>query len=294
VDILEIVAVRNEALQAVFAAQRPHLEVNGNRLVVMEMSQLGTKGREKCFQTLEKSSHTPDAILLRGIEDAHLVHLYLPKVPLFIDHCTPFELGSTSPLKTAVMLARRVYCYSQKVDDELRRTGTGKITAISGPTATFDTEHPKNEVPIIAVLDTSSNALSILSRVVKVRKLQPWKFKIASPLRHRQVDLPVEMNLEAVEMADFVIAPSEDKDFGQPHEGAIMAMAFCRPLTTSRTEAFNIMSFPAKNYISARKYEHGTYAAAVGQYLLHREKYDEWTAREKNGSELPDDLLSRM
>jgi hypothetical protein len=292
VSLLEIVATKSEALQAAFAAQRKEIEKHVE-VKTLDISALPGKDKARVFETLLAAPRKPDAILMRGLDDANLPYDFLPMVPLFLDHCTPLELGRTSPLRDAVRSAKRIYCYSQEVDTELRGTGVGRITIVSGPMFHGDTELPKNERPVVAVLNTSAESLPTLAKVLKMRKDQKWEFDIVSTVPHKDV-IQVDMDLEATELADFVIAPYEDKDFGQPHEGAIMALAFRRPLTTVRTHAFNLMGFPAKNFIPATKYTLGSYGAAVGLYLRARPHYDEWGGKEIDSTELPRDLCGRL
>jgi hypothetical protein len=291
--ILEIIVDASYILQTVFAVQRvelkKHQDVLTLNLIKMSMSE-----REKIYRTLEEADDAPDAVLLRGMSQVDKVNAYLPKVPLFVDHCSALELGPMSPLSRAIKKCQRIYCYSQSADTELRRTGTGKITAISGPVIPTDHISTSNGRIVVAVLDTCSSARQVLSRILKVSEAQGWKIEIVSSLKHPKVTA-VDNDFEAAELADLVVAPNEDKDFGQPHEGAIIAFAVGKPLVSTRSDAFNVMSFPSNNFIAATKYQIGTYAAAIGNYVRSRERYDEWV--EGIGPDpyaLPRDFLSRI
>lgn len=292
--ILEIVAGGSPILQTAFSIQRAYLEQHAEVMSV-DLVSLGRHGKKKVLTALSDITKHPDAILIRGVSSLGEILSALPKkAPVFVDHCTPVELGRTSPIKDALRGCRRVYCYSQRSDTEVRRAGTGKITIVSGPALLNDHTSTPNDEPIIAVLDLCQEALNVLARLLKIQRQQGWKFQVVTPLPHSKV-IQVEDNFEAAELADFIIAPFEDKDFGQPHEGALLALALGKPLSTARTEAFNILGFPLRNFIPAKKHNIGTYAVSTGVYLRNRDKYDDWV--EGAGPDpyaLPRDLLSRI
>jgi hypothetical protein len=293
VAILEIVCGGSDILKTAFAVQRAELEKH-MPVVSIDLTRVHYKERKKVLASIDMVEIKPKAVLLRGIDQVDRIIPSIGKIPFFIDHCTPCELGKTSPLRASVVKARRIYCYSLRQDVDVRRTGSGAITVIPGPFLPSDTAKTPSARPVIAVLELCSKAPQVLARLSKIREQQNWEFDIVSPLRSTKA-LQVANNFEAVEAADFVVAPYEDKDFGQPHEGALLALALGRPMTTSRTEAFNVMGFPSDRLIPAKKHQIGTYAAAVGNYLHDRNKYDagEWP----EGADpyaLPTDLLTRF
>jgi hypothetical protein len=295
VQILEIVAGGGDALKMAFAVQREHLKEKAD-IVSIDITTMGIPERKKVLSSIKSVMQPPDAILLRGIEFLPLLSSTMVKCPIFIDHCTPVELGKTSPLSRYLdQQVKRVYCYSERAESELRQAGIGRVKVIAGPS--IPTEHlpsSSNGTPRIAFLKTCSRSQQVMAYALGVARKQEWKMEAISPLKGALVT-QVDSNLEAVEAADFVVAPYEDRDFGQPHEGAILAHSVGRPMTTARTLAFSIMGFPVKNFIAAEKHLFGTYAAAVGMYLRNRDRYDDWVdGAGPRPYDLPQDLLSRM
>lgn len=292
--LLEIVAGGSETLQVAFAVQRARLREE-MEVVTADFIGVPMMQRMTVLKALDNTRDPPDAVLLRGIEMLPEVLAYVPKkVPIFVDHCTPTELGTTSPLRQSLDRVRRVYCYSEHSDTALRRAGFGRVTVVPGPTIPTDGDGTSNGKVTVALLNTSSMSGAVLVRLMKIKKQQEWDFDVVTSLKHSKAK-QVANDFEAAEQADLIIAPYEDMDFGQPHDGAIMALAVGRPLVTTRTGAFNVMSFPDKNLLAAKKYQIGSYAAAVGTYLRDRRAYDEWT--KDAGPDpclLPDDLLSRI
>lgn len=295
-NLLEIVAAKSDVLTTAFAIQREELDANSD-LVTVDLSGVSSsKARKPVFEAISDARSMPDAVLLRGIGLLAELHPYLPKkVPLFVDHCTPAELGKTSPLGWPLRRATRVYCYSQDVDASIRQLGTGKITVIAGPFLPTLMDPTPNKKPVIGVLNSCSGAIHVLGRVLKIAKAQGWEFDLVTTLRHSKATI-VDNDFEVVEAADLVLAPGEDMDFGAPHEPAILALAMRKTLIGTRSEAFNVMGFPKANFISAQKYNLGSYAAAVGTYLRKRDTYSQWGEGESTPDPLalPRDLLSRI
>jgi hypothetical protein len=281
-------------LQAAFAVQRARLEEEMD-VVTVDFLGVPMKERTRLLKKVDEAKESPSAVLLRGIDMLPEVVAYVPKdVPIFVDHCTPTEIGKTSPLRRYLRRARRIYCYSEQSDSGLRQAGFGRITVVPGPSIPTDAAREVNGTVRVAVLNTSTQSGRVLARIMDIKERQGWDFEVITTLKHSRVSR-ADSDFEAAEAADLIVAPYEDMDFGQPHDGAILAAALGKPLATVRTGAFNVMSFPDQNFLAVKKHQIGTYAAAVGIYLRNRQKYDEW----QEGSApdpciLPNDLLSRI
>lgn len=294
--VLELIAGGGETLKIAFATQREFLKEQGVDVLSIDVTTLRGPDRQKFAKSLRDAEVEPRAVLLRGIEYLPTVTKAFYKAPIFIDHCTPCEIGKTSPLAPYLdKQVNRVYCYSERSESELRQAGIGRVKTVSGPAIpTERLPSSANGCPRVAFLDTCSKSRMVLARVLKVRKAQGWEFEAVSPIKNSG-SLQVDSNLEAAEAADFIVASYEDRDFGQPHEGGILALSVGKPMTTARTLAFSIMGFPAKNFIASEKHLLGTYSAAVGTYLRNPDRYDEWVKGSgPNPYDLPNDLLSRM
>lgn len=292
--LLEIVAAGSDVLQAAYAVQRARLEQT-TPVVTVSFLGMPSKDRAEVLKKLGHLKEPAEGILLRGAALLHEVVEHKPKdVPLFLDHISPVEFGATSPLRRALAKVTRAYCYSALADEGLRQAGLGRLTVVQGPVLPPDYAKDASDKVRVAVLATSSQSSDVLIRLWKMRETQGWPIEIVSPLRNSNATR-VANNFEAAEAAEVIIAPYEDKDFGEPHEGAILALALGRPLITVRTSASLVTGFPERNVIWAKKYVPGSYAVAVGVYLKSRKQYDEWDRDTvPNPYTLPDDLLSRL
>lgn len=289
--LLEIVSEGDPIVQAALAVQRRFLEEHVEGFRSLDLLGKSLKEREA---TLQEDFGQVDAVLLRGVGIVDLVVHYFPKAAVFVDCCAPIELGKTSPLTKAIRKVRRAYCYSESLDSTLRKMGLGRVTTIPGPAIPTEVLEHSPEL-VVGVLRSCTTAKSVLIRLLKIREKQGWPFKVASAMALPKVDIVCEDDFEVAELSRLIVAPSEDKDYGEPHSGALLALAVGRPLVTTRSGAFNLMGFPGDNFLPAQQYQIGTYAAAVGNYLQNPAKYDAWT--EGSGPDplaLPKDLVSRI
>jgi len=135
------------------------------------------------------------------------------------------------------------------------------------------TEPPEGKLRI-AVLNSSPGAQDVLFRILKVRREQGWDFEIVTPLKGPKV-LQVSGDYEAAEMSNAVVAPYEDKDYGQPHDGAILALGLGRALITCRTRSFELLPYTNKTFLSCQRYTPGTYVAGVSNYMRDPQRWNE-------------------
>jgi hypothetical protein len=291
VAILEVVCGGNDVLRAVFAAQRTTLEKT-TEVVSVDLTGVGSAQRKKVLKSIKMAEVEPSSVVIRGVDFVDEVVPAIGQIPFFIDHCTPLELGPNSPLKPYIQKARRVFCYSEKASEDVRKTGTGKITVACGPALPRDRIKSGNPVPCIGVLDHCSKSRQVLMKILNLREQRKNSFDVVSSLGGSKV-LPSANNFETVEMADFVVASYEDMDFGQPHDGAILCLSLGKPLCTAKTSAMYCVGFPEGALITANKHQLHTYPAAVSAYLYQRSKYDSFTwPAGPNPDEVPNDILS--
>lgn len=288
--LLEIVHGGNEVLRLVFDAQREHLKKHfGLRTISIE----GMK-KETATQLVKKNiiDFQPVGLLLRGIYGLPAVALTGTKIPLVVDHCTPAELGKTSPLREHLHTVRRVICYSSKAENDVREAGLGKVTVLSGPfLPVVDCPLPENLG--VAILDTCPGARAVLDHVRNMRASKGWKFDIVSTMVASGV-IHVDSAPEAVERAHLVVGVYDEMDYGQPHDAAILALSFGRALAASRTSAFGVLPYPVGSYITTPTYATGAASAAVDIFMRSPGPFLSWPAKVKSDPAEVPNLVKKL
>jgi hypothetical protein len=293
VNILELVPATSDVLQIAWMGQRTYWEEEG-----AEVRQIHT-ARKKMGEVADAliaacAVKKPDLILVRGFEllqgvfrtDIHKA------APIVLDHCTPTYVDSNHPLMAQLHRLSHVLCYSEQVAASYRKAGYGRVKTMGGPYLPSGCRDAVREGPLrVAVLNTCQSASQVLIRVASLNAEKGWGAHIYSPMK-AVGSQQVGSNFEAAELAQLVIAPFEETDMGQPHEGAILALGIGRALATSRTMAMDNMPFPSGSYILCPRYAIGSYAAAIPTFAGSPEKFSGWVDKAKvNLSEIPKTIL---
>lgn len=266
--VLELVRSRSPILRACFEQQVLELQRKGAEVVSVDLSKVLPKDIEgSFFNSLRSVSFTPDVVLLRGASIVNYVVDALPSTPVFVDHVEPLELGISSPIRRGLKKAKKVICYSILAEDELRHM-TIRPVLFPGPYLSLEFVPPP-ETKFVCVLDSDSQAFQILVQLLRAKSDRKWDLEITTTMKHQDV-WEVDFDFEAVEGSHIVVVPTEDKDFGQPHEGAILAQALGRYLVTCSNSALKTMGFPQKQFMPAVKRAFGSYASCV-QHLIVRD-----------------------
>ena len=292
-NILELVPATSDILQLAWMGQRNYWEEEG-----VEVRQLPT-AKKKTGEIADAlvaacAQKKPDLILVRGFEQLQgLFRTDIHKTaPIILDHCTPAHVDSNHPLMAQLHRLTRVLCYSEQVESSYRKAGYGRVKTIGGPYLPLGCREAVREGPLrVAVLNTCSSAGQVLIRVAALNLEKGWGAIIYSPLKAIGVQ-QVASNFEAAELSQLVIAPYEETDLGQPHEGAILALGIGRALATSRTLAMDNMPYPSGSYILCPRYAIGAYAAAIPTFSGNQDKFSGWVDKAKvNLTEIPKTIL---
>lgn len=270
--ILEVVSAVTEVQSIVQTAQREDLQAAGCHVHTLDLS--STPASECAALLQETRKMKPDFLLVRGVEKLPaIMEATFPTSRLILDHNTPVELGRMSPMAKHLRGVYKALCYSELAEVDLRRAGLGRLAVMDGPYLPewVQTEPPEGRMTV-AVLNVSSGSQDVLYHILKIRKQQDWDFDVISSMRAPK-SLKTEWDYDAAERAHVIVAPYEDKDFGQPHDGAILALGLGRPLITCRMRSFELLPYTNKTFSSATRYSIGTYAASIGNYLRDPQKH---------------------
>ena len=284
--LLEIVHSESDVLRLVFDAQR---EVLSTHFDIAFSASIAGLSKDAAIQCVKKNivEIQPTAILLRGIYGLPAISMTGTKIPIFLDHCSPAELGKTSPLREHMRGVKRAICYSQKSEEDLVDSGFTRITTQPGPFLP-DLQCPLPEQVGVAVLDSCPASRQVLDSIRSVRSAKGWKFDIITSMPAADC-IRVSNSIEAVERSHLVIGCYDEMDYGQPHEAAILSLGFGRALATSRTNAFSILPYPKGTFISIPAYTPTAFAAAVQLFLRDPKPLLSWPATVKyNASDIPD------
>jgi hypothetical protein len=234
---------------------------------------------EMLMRAMEKEC--PDAVLIRGGEVLSVIQPPRSFVPFFFDHCTPYEFGASSPLRTKLALMRSCFCYSNVAEEALRAAGVGRVRVVTGPRVPY-IGMPLPEKLTIGVLKTSADAAQTLSSIVSMREKHERDYRIVSAIKMNGVDL-LPSDIDVAEASTVLVAPKDFEDMGQPHEGAALALAFGRALITTQTSGLSQVNFPAGTFIQVVKYSANSYASAVEVFLGSntQRKLLEWAAEDR-------------
>lgn len=287
--LLEFVHGGNDVLHLVQSVQREELKKSfGIRTI-----NLTRLTKEAMSVEIKKNivDFTPTAILVRGITALPAVTSMGTTIPIFLDHCTPTELGKTSPMRDHLFKIKRAIAYSQKAEEDLRDAGLRRIQTVSGPyLPDMDCPLPDGRTTV-AVLDTCPASRQVLDHIRAMRTSKGWDIDIVTTMVASDVQR-VESAPEAAERAHLLLAVYDEMDYGQPHDAAILALGFRRALATSRTSAFSILPYPSGSFLSAPAHSAGAYSAAVATFLRDPRAFLEWPHKTKTADELPGLLTS--
>jgi len=282
VRFLEVIHSGSEVLRLVWLGQDAWLREAGHEVQVLDLQ--GRPATERLVLLKAERLHGHEAVLVRGIEVLPLLSdagfLAGPKVVL--DHCTPAQVGRTYPRLGLLQRLAKVSCYSPQAERGFREAGVGKVRTLPGPHAVPVQEDARGEGLVIGVARSCATAHQVLTKLLRAADEKGWGATFVSTMTAIGSE-KVGSDLEVAERCDLLVAPREEVDLGQPHEGAILALAFGRALVTNWTEALSAMSYTQGTYLNVDKYSAGLsgYVAAVELYRRNRGPYDAYPRRAK-------------
>jgi len=280
IKVLEV-ARRGTALQEfIREGQRESLAADGVRTLLLDVTAKAPGIlNEMLMRAMEKEC--PDAVLIRGGEVLSVIQPTRSFVPFFFDHCTPYEFGASSPLRTKLALMRSCLCYSSVAEEALRAAGVSRVRVVAGPRVPY-VGLPLPEKLTVGVLKTSADAAQTLSSIVSMRSQHDRDYRIVSSIKMKGVDL-LPSDIDVAEASTVLVSPTDFGDIGQPHEGAALALAFGRTLITTQTSGFAQINFPAGTFIQVVKYSANSYASAVEVFLGSntQRKLLEWVSEDR-------------
>jgi len=280
IKVLEV-GRRGTALQEfVREGQRESLAADGIQTQLLDVTAKAPGVlNEMLMRAMEKEC--PDAVLIRGGEVLSVIQPPRSFVPFYFDHCTPYEFGASSPLRTKLALMRSCFCYSNVAEEALRAAGVGRVRVVTGPRVPY-IGLPLPEQLTIGGLKTSADAAQTLSSIVSMREKHERDYRIVSAIKMNGVDL-LPSDIDVAEASTVLVAPTDFEDMGQPHEGAALALAFGRALITTQTSGLSQVNFPAGTFIQVVKYSANSYASAVEVFLGSntQRKLLEWAAEDR-------------
>lgn len=280
VKVLEVGRRGTPLQEFVREGQRESLAADGVQTQLLDVTAKAPGVlNEILIRAVEKEC--PDAVLIRGGEVLSVIQPPRSFVPFFFDHCTPYEFGAASPLRTKLALMRSCLCYSNVAEESLRAAGVGRVRVVAGPRIPY-VGLPLPDKLTVGVLKTSADAAQTLSSIVSMRTQHERDYRIVSTVKMRGVDtLPTDVDV--AEASTVIVAPTDFGDMGQPHEGAALALAFGRGLITTQTSGMAQVNFPAGTFVQVVKYSANSYASAVEVFLGSntQRKLLEWTAEDR-------------
>jgi hypothetical protein len=292
--LLELMRGGSVTLQIVFDHQRRRLQETGIDVVTVDLAGVPLSGMDEIVKSVQTSDNV-SAILCRD----PVLCKYLPatQVPYYVDFCTTTELGSSSPLREGLTHARRVFCYSMKTLEALTKLKAKAVT-FTGP---FLPPAPRwtkpKDAPFVGVLDTGTNPSEVLFELLRLRREKKasdpaWDFEIVSAIR--RVDVwGTDFDYETAESSDVIIAPYDDLDYGQPHEGLILAKTFGIPLITVPTSALEMAGGLVPCLRAARRAP-ASYAMSALTFIKHPERYPQMFTNPDNSQELIEYLVGEL
>lgn len=280
IKILEVGRRGTPLQEFVREGQRESLAANNLQTILLDVTaKTPDTLNEMAMRAVEKER--PDAVLIRGGEVLSVLQPPCLFTPLFFDHCTPYEFGAASPLRTKLALMRSCICYSTIAENALRSAGAKRVRLATGPKIPY-VGLPLPEKLTIGVLKTSADAAQTLSSIVTMRSQHERDYRIVSTIRMRGVDtLPTD--IDVAEASTVIVSPTDFGDMGQPHEGAALALAFGRGLITTQTSGLSQVNFPAGTFIHVVKYSPNSYAPAIEVFLCGntQRRLLEWGAEDR-------------
>lgn len=294
-SLLEIVYDGGPVLDVVFAAQRARLaeEIGEKRFQSLDLQRKPTKARAKLLQAAARKKWK--AILVRGVRGLDEALPFFPNTAFFLDHVAGFDFGPRHSLSRYAHRLSRAFTYSAMADTQLRDAGFGKITTMAGPfLPDLELPAPTGGPPILGLLDIGHGARLALARIKKVRRDQGWDFRIVTTLKDSQAE-QVENAFEVAEQCNLLVCPMESKDYGEPHQAAILALSVGRALCTSQTAAMLTMPYVRERYVHVQKYSLGGFGTCWEVYRRSRARFDEWPAKaQKDDTRVVREILTRL
>ena len=285
--VLDIFRTSNDILELSRWEQRAGLEDRGIDVVPLDLTGLPVaEAQDRYIRAMDMAR--PQLQLIRGGDVLEILPL-VTKVPTLFDHSTPYSFGKTTPLRGKLEYLRRSFCYSTMAVNDLKDAMVHRITLVSGPYLS-PIPTPEPEKMTVAVLKTCSLAQQVLREVAHMRDRAHLDFNIVSTMPAPGVEV-VESSFEAARRASLVCAPMEDIDYGQPHVGAVLALATGKALATSRTSALESLPYPTGSFISILKHAPRSYGTAATT-LANSKGLSDWPKKVQYDAEKAIDVLA--
>jgi hypothetical protein len=221
-------------------------------------------------------------ILIRGMDLLDLVPHPLvgrPQTPLLVDAWDGRQVPVSGAGVARLQGAARVVCYSTEAFNAFRDKQVIRLRRIPGPYLA-PLPMPPPEPNTVGILETCSRFSTVLASLMRNR---PEGVTVYATTRVPGVTvLPNER--EVLARSQVLMAPQEDTEQGGPAWGGILAIAAHRPLITTPTSAFSLLSYPQNGYLFVPRRTPSAWWKAWERYQIDPAPYH----RKPSGALRPD------
>lgn len=210
-------------------------------------------------------------VLIRGSDVLNLVPL--PWVgrhatPLLVDWWDGRQVPVNKQDLARLQGVARVVCYSTEAFNALRDRQVIRLRRIPGPFLTA-LQGPPPEPHTVGILETCSRFSTVLSSLLRGK---PDATTVYATVRVPGVT-QVATEREVVLRSQLLMAPQEDTEQGGPAWGGVVAIAANRPLVTTPTSAFSLLTYPQGSYLFVPRRTPTAWWKAVERYEIDPAPY---------------------